>query len=209
MSSIVGFIDFEASSLPQKWQKKDDFPIEVGISFLAAYEGLHRPRKISWHSKLILHSPWLENGLWSPAAERLHKITPEDLVRDGESVDVAAEWMNCMLSNCGAVYADSPLDQKWCAQLFNEAGLRPAFEIQHVKRICDEALYINEQTLAGIIHGEIRTVLDEEGGNIRHRAGPDAARLACAFAASTVRPVDVAPPPEAAFIPVQIPAFSC
>lgn len=208
MAGIVGFVDFEASSLPQKWQKKDDYPIEVGAALLLPYSGSAEPR-ISWNAMLILHRPWLEDGLWSQGAQRLHGITKDDLIRHGESVEKVALCMNRTFSVCDRVYADSPLDVKWNRQLFEAAGLRPDFDIEHVTSICEEALFLNETTLSGIIHGEIRTVLDDEGAGACHRAGPDAARIACAFAASAVRPVDVARPPQPAYTASSAPVFFC
>lgn len=114
------FIDFEASSL----SKKDSYPIEVGWVFEDGREAAY----------LIKPAPaWIE---WDKAAEAVHGISREVLLRDGTPHDVVCDRLVAAL-NDDVIYASSPSwDGHWLSMLLRGAG-RP----RHLLRLRDtEAL---------------------------------------------------------------------
>ncbi len=122
MKPIRIILDFEASSV------KNGYPVEVGIA-----QTFEDGRIISG-AKLIFHQPWLENGIWRDAAQKVHGITKEEIRANGVSALVAARWLNSEIGEQTA-YSDSDLDQGWLAQLFDVAGIPPSFRLGHVREI--------------------------------------------------------------------------
>ncbi len=115
------FIDFEASSL----SKKDSYPIEVGWVFEDGRETGY----------LIRPAPtWTE---WDSAAEAVHGISREVLLREGTPHDVVCDRLVAALGE-HAIYASSPSwDGHWLSMLLRGAGLP-----RHLLRLkdTDEAL---------------------------------------------------------------------
>jgi hypothetical protein len=114
------FLDFEASSLSDQ-----SYPIEVGWVFEDGVREAH----------LIRPAPqWTE---WDPAAETIHRIPRELLLRDGRSHDLVAARMVEALSGHD-LYASAPSwDGKWLSALLRAAGIP-----RHALRLrgTDEAL---------------------------------------------------------------------
>ncbi|MCO6415858.1 transcriptional regulator [Siccirubricoccus sp. KC 17139] len=120
LSSMIVFIDFEASSLG-----KHGFPIEVGWAAEDGAEEVH----------LIVPAPgWAE---WSPEAESIHRIALDTLMREGTPHDVVAQRMVDILTG-HELYASAPSwDGQWLSKLLRAAGLprhalrlRGSYEIQ-------------------------------------------------------------------------------
>lgn len=108
------FIDFEASSLGVR-----SYPIEVAFNLesgkVESY--LIDPSGISY---------WND---WDSFAESLHKITQEQLRRDGLQPNIIAEMMNERLVG-KVLYSDvHEYDWVWCQKLFEAAGTTPSFKI--------------------------------------------------------------------------------
>lgn len=101
------FLDFEASSL----SKKNSYPIEVGWVF-------EDGREMEY---LIRPAPaWVE---WDEAAEAVHGISRETLLRDGTPHDVVCDRLVAAL-NDDQIYASSPSwDGHWLSMLLRGAGL--------------------------------------------------------------------------------------
>jgi hypothetical protein len=159
---VIVFIDFEASGLGKR-----GFPIEVGW---AAEDG-------SEEAHLIRPAPGWEE--WSAEAERVHGLSLDRLLRDGEPHDAVARRMVDTLSG-HALYASAPSwDGQWLSRLLRAAGLP-----RHALRLRDteEAQRIAAaDTLerAGVPAGTWPGLLDEILGAARRAAegaGPPAHR---------------------------------
>lgn len=110
------FLDFEASSL----SKKDSYPIEVGWVFEDGRETAYLIRPAS---------AWTE---WDTAAEAVHGISRETLMREGTPHDVVCDRLIAALSD-HVIYASSPSwDGHWLSMLLRGAG-RP----RHLLRLRD------------------------------------------------------------------------
>jgi hypothetical protein len=103
---VIVFIDFEASSLGKR-----GFPVEVGW---AAEDGAEE-------GHLIRPAPGWEE--WSAEAERVHGLSLDRLLRDGEPHETVARRMVDTLSG-HALYASAPSwDGQWLSRLLRAAGL--------------------------------------------------------------------------------------
>jgi hypothetical protein len=102
------FCDFEASSF------RGD-PVEVAWSMPDG----------RIESYLIRPAPhWTD---WSPEAEAVHGISRETLRAEGRPVEEVAARMNEALAG-RVVLTDAPeFDERWCARLFDAAGLETRF----------------------------------------------------------------------------------
>ena len=111
-------IDIEASGFGA-----GSYPVEIGIVLPdgSAYCTLVRPDP-SWTH-------------WDGRAERLHGITRGLLLRHGRDVtEVAGELNRRLLGQ--AVYCDNwAHDFTWLARLFDCAGLRPHFQLHHLREL--------------------------------------------------------------------------
>jgi len=111
------FYDFEASGL-------DGFPIEVGWAFV------DDQKRIVSDSSLILPDPkWNLPAKWDQSAEQIHGISLKHLMEKGIPARQVAQQLNQVLA-AQNLYSDSLFDQKWMGQLFEAAGLSPAFVLQ-------------------------------------------------------------------------------
>ena len=105
-------IDIEASGFGAR-----SYPIEVGYVRPdgRAFCTLVRPRRHWTH--------------WDAAAERVHGIARETLLRHGREVDEVAQRLNDDLAGL-TVYCDGwAHDYPWLAALYEEAGLGPSFRL--------------------------------------------------------------------------------
>jgi hypothetical protein len=103
---------------------------------------------------------------WDPAAERLHAIARDTVVRHGRPAAEVAALLNRELAGL-AVYSDAWLhDYTWLGVLFDAADLTPSFRLLHLRELLTEhqAEHLAEAKRLA------RTALHLE----RHRASADA-----------------------------------
>lgn len=159
---MIVFIDFGASSLGKR-----GFPVEVGW---AAEDG-------SEEAHLIRPAPgWTE---WSAEAERVHKLSLDRLLREGEPHDAVARRMVDVLSG-HALYASAPSwDGQWLSKLLRAAGLpRHALRLRDTEEAQRPAA-TDALKRAGVREEDWPRLLDEILGSARRaaeEAGPPAHR---------------------------------
>lgn len=158
------FLDFEASSL----SKKNSYPIEVGWVFEDGRETEY----------LIRPAPaWTE---WDPAAEAVHGISRETLLREGTPHEIVCDRLVAALGD-DVIYASSPSwDGHWLSMLLRAAG-RP----RHLMRLRD-----SEEAFVEAARGHLGATASPEAvsamiarartaageGPVTHRALADARR---------------------------------
>ena len=102
---MIVFLDFEASSLA-----KGGFPIEVAWAAEDGTEAAH----------LIRPAPgWTA---WSEEAQSIHRITPEDLARDGTPHDAVARAMVAALTGHDLTASAPSWDGHWLSLLLRASG---------------------------------------------------------------------------------------
>lgn len=113
-TGAIAFIDVEASGLgPHSW------PIEVGWVF----------EKDIARSMLIRPADRWSMTAWEKPAEKLHGISPTQLVTHGKDPLEAALVLNAALADM-QVYSDAPdYDSFWLFRLYDAAGVRPNFRL--------------------------------------------------------------------------------
>ena len=118
------FYDIEASC-------GGGLPIEIGWAFADARSG-----KINSESHLIKPPPnWDLGPVWDPDAEKLHKITKEELYAHGRTPVEIADRMNKTLRG-RELYSDHPLDdERWWFMIWKASGA-PAFTTGDTEAIC-------------------------------------------------------------------------
>lgn len=120
------FLDFEASSLSDR-----SYPIEVAWVFEDGRSESH----------LIAQAPsWTD---WDPAAERIHGIARDTLIRDGIPHDVVAARMVEVLSGHALFVSAPSWDGKWMSALLRAAGLP-----RHALRLKDTDVALRETAVA-------------------------------------------------------------
>ena len=120
--SCPAFTDFEASSL----DLIASYPIEVGLCLPdgALHSWLIRPNR-QWQD-------------WSDSAEAIHGITRSRLEQDGRPVAEVVEQLNGLLS--GQVFCDAwTFDSFWLHRLYRAAGETPAFQLESISMLLDQA----------------------------------------------------------------------
>jgi hypothetical protein len=150
MSMIA--IDFEASCLPRHGRS---FPIEVGIAD-------------AWGSRVWLiypHTDWT-GWDWTQEAEMLHGITRDQLLQNGQPVEIVASELAKAVEG-RQVVADSYFDSYWFDTLNMAAKIAPSAKIEHVENILNTLESTTEEILAA------QAELDRQGF-LRHRARHDA-----------------------------------
>lgn len=172
MHPAIAFFDIEASSLT-------GCPIEIGWAIPDLHTG-----DVAIGSALITPpSAWSIIDHWDEAAEDLHGITLAELMEQGHSPDSIINRMNHAL-NGFTLHSDAPAwDRPWLDTLLAAAHTPPRFTLAP-----DDALALigkaartrgwSPQGFAAVIAGLDRTHPH------RHRAGPDAARLAALWLAA-------------------------
>jgi hypothetical protein len=159
------FYDCEASGL-------EGFPIEIGWAFLDTATAT-----VQSESHLVLPSPqWDVQSLWNADAEALHGVSLEYLKQNGQTAYSVARRMNQVLAD-RELFSDSPMDEGWLKQLFEAAGLEPAFTIRRTL-----AHVIAEQAARSrFMPSEAYQAAQERAAQISprtHRAEADARHLA-------------------------------
>jgi DNA polymerase III subunit epsilon len=167
MSETVIFLDFEASSLFQ-----DSWPIEIGLARLE--EGM----RVFSEAKLIFpHADWPMTA-WSPASQAVHGIPFENLTSALPAAEVAA-WALARLEG-RVVLSDNPAwERKWLDRLLAVIGRAGAVPVLPYFGWVEAKL---DPHRLDWLHEHLARRKPP------HRAGPDAARLAEAYAQAALRP---------------------
>lgn len=165
---LPAILDMEASGFG-----RDSYPIEVGY---VLPDG---------RSRCTLIRPAAHWQHWDPAAEALHHIPRDAVLRHGRAAAEVARWLNDDLHGL-TVYSDGwANDYTWMAALFDEAGVSPHFRLENLRVLLDEAE-------ADRWHMVKRSVADELRLD-RHRASADAKLLQSTFERLKAGPATPAP----------------
>jgi hypothetical protein len=166
---LIVFLDFEASSLGKR-----GFPVEVGW---AAEDGTEE-------GHLIRPAPdWDE---WSEEAERIHGLSRDRLLQEGEAHEAVARRMLEVLAG-HALYASAPSwDGQWLSRLLRAAGMpRHSLRLRDTEEVQREAALaalagtgLPEQEQAAMADAVVAeaTEASRAGGEPAHRALEDARR---------------------------------
>ena len=113
------FYDCEASCI-------GGLPIEIGWAFVDMSAG-----EIKSESHLVKPPPsWDMESVWDRDAEKLHRISLEQLLAHGRRPFEIARRMNEALAG-RELFSDGPAeDERWLRVIFDEAGPEPTFTIR-------------------------------------------------------------------------------
>ncbi len=179
-ASVPVFYDCEASSI-------GGLPIEIGWAFADIATG-----KIVSESHLI-KSPanWDIEPVWDPDAEKLHRISRDQLIAQGKPPIEIVNRMNTVLAG-RKLYSNSPVDdERWLFKMWEDAGV-PAFTVGERQTIALPApKFAIRKMHAGKLIGRIATKLGWDASDFKsakaeaahlaprkHRAEADARHLA-------------------------------
>ncbi|MBK6004798.1 hypothetical protein JJB11_01735 [Ramlibacter ginsenosidimutans] len=153
---VPSVLDIEASGFG-----RGSYPVEVGY---VLDDG---------NSQCMLVHPAPDWDHWSPAAERLHRITRADLLEHGLPIVVVAQELNHHL--CGrTLYTDAwGHDYSWLARLYDAARRAPTFRLESLHSLLTES----ERARWSALKAQVATAL----GLPRHRACADARLLQATF----------------------------
>ena len=150
-------IDIEASGFG-----RGGYPIEVGYVLADG------------RTRCTLIRPPEHWTHWDEAAAQVHGITREALRRHGRSPQAVARMLNDDLAG-QTVYCDGwAHDYAWLATLFEAAGSAPAFRLESVAALLDDARLARLPDTQHAARAEL--------GVSRHRASSDARVLQIALA---------------------------
>jgi hypothetical protein len=151
-ADVPTILDLEASGFG-----RDSYPIEVGYVL---------PDGSSFCTLIRPAPGWTH---WDPAAEQIHHIRRDALVKHGRDVGEVARLLNDQLHGL-TVFSDGwAHDYPWLSALYESAGLQPSFKLDSLRRL------LNEQQ-AQDWHATLQSVSNELQAP-RHRASADARRL--------------------------------
>jgi DNA polymerase III epsilon subunit-like protein len=154
------FVDLEASSLGS-----GSFPTEIGWATIQ--EGQIR----SGACLITPTAKWLRSSTaWNPASQRLTGITKEMLDRQGVSPSEAMRRFLAAVDNRLTLSDEPEFDSFWLGQLAEAADADPI-------KLGDAKAVINEASRDGRDFAKIGAEFP-----VRHRAEPDARRLAMIYA---------------------------
>jgi len=157
-SDLIATIDFEATALRVQGE-----PIEVGLALWRRGDPI-----LEW-SSLIAPSPAM---IWNVESAEVHGITVEELQSAPHPREVAAK-LNELMQRTEIAYCDGgALDDRWCQQLYEAAGLQPVFRLSSYVRMPG----LRVET----VWNRMRFFL--QSTKPPHRAGKDAVRLMHAYA---------------------------
>lgn len=145
-------IDVEASGFG-----RGSYPIEVGV---VLPDGV---------GDCMLIRPSDDWRHWDPAAEDLHHISRELLLRHGQPAAEVVERLNALLAG-QVVYTDGwGNDYTWLSTLYDVAGRRPSYRLDSLQKLLTEdELSRWDRTKAEVF---------AEAAQARHRASADARLL--------------------------------
>lgn len=118
VNEVPVFYDCEASCI-------GGVPIEIGWAFVDMSTG-----EIQSESHLVKPpSHWDMQPVWDPDAERLHRISLEQLIAHGRPPFEIARRMSDVLAG-KELFSDSPVDdERWLRMIFGEASAELTFTI--------------------------------------------------------------------------------
>lgn len=149
---VPAILDIEASGFG-----RNSYPIEVGF---VLPDG---------HSFCTLIRPEPDWTHWDSAAENLHHIARKTLLQQGRPVAEVAHALNQQLRGM-TVYSDGWLnDYSWLACLYEVSGLKPAFRLDNLRILLEDAQAEEWHT--------IKQEVSLEHNVQRHRASTDARLL--------------------------------
>ena len=120
--SIPVFYDCEASELDE------GYIIEIGWAFAApGGEGF-----VSASSLIHPVAAWNIDDAWSSEAEKMHGISLAHLREQGRPPEEVARMMNKALAGRQLFSEDPAFDIRWLGQLFDAAGVEPAFVVSDI-----------------------------------------------------------------------------
>ena len=167
VSVRLAALDIEASA----FDDVDSYPVKIAIALDdgAARSRLVRPT-----------DAWLEHGIWSDASQEVHRLSLDDLLRNGQPVADVAQDLAEFVVGCVVVSDAHRADAKWTNRLYAAAHRRPPFQV--------ECFWFHAHALSGLgwpgesgvppnvaveaAMARARALVPEE-----HRALPDALRL--------------------------------
>ncbi|MDB5856513.1 MAG: hypothetical protein JWQ76_202 [Ramlibacter sp.] len=176
--AVPAVLDVEASGFG-----RGSYPIEVGY---VLEDG---------QSRCMLIRPEPEWTHWDPAAERLHRITREQLLRNGLPIGEVAEELNFHL--CGrTLYTDGwAHDYSWLAVLYDAVCRVPTFRLENLRALLAEDEVDDWRAT--------REEIADSLGQPRHRACADAWLLQATFRRLRERRPCVAAAPPGTVRPVR------
>lgn len=164
-------IDFEASALDD-----DSYPIEIGV---AIWRGPMAPI-VTWSSLIEPTPEWVRDGVWFEKAQKVHGISPADLIGAPRPQTVMATLSRFMTGIDAVVTDNVRWDGFWMRRLEDAAGMRAGLRIEGVIPRMED---MNVDARIG--------VSDYHSRHPRpHRAGPDATMQLAAMAAGLRRDVE-------------------
>lgn len=153
MTQFPAIIDIEASGFG-----RGSYPIEVGVALEngEVHGFLIKPAETWTH--------------WDKGAEKVHGISRERLLKEGQSVETIALQLNDLLRGM-VLYSDAwGFDSSWVARLFDEAGFVQRFRVESINKL------LNETQMEHWTRTK-EQVWSEFGINYRHRAAQDVSVL--------------------------------
>ncbi|HEY5046432.1 MAG TPA: hypothetical protein VII49_00240 [Rhizomicrobium sp.] len=155
------FYDCEASGV-------DGVPIEIGWAIVEEDGG-----EIVSESHLVKPpKSWCIEARWDPCAEALHGIALVQLASQGRLPFEIARRMNAALAG-RELFSDSPMDEAWTRQLFDEAGEDPAFLLRRTDANIVIAAFARSQGVGDAALAEVRKEAERRSPRT-HRAEADA-----------------------------------
>jgi Exonuclease len=155
MSKIV-FIDCESTGLdiPSR-------PIEVGLAWCDGKSEAY----------LIKNCPYWKGVEWNPESSKIHRITPEQVEREGQPPYWVATWLNQQLEGM-LVFSDCPkIEAYWLNSLFRASNVKPHFGLRDSEVVFYAAL--GGDTQGRRQYAKIKRSVYMEFPHM-HRAAPDA-----------------------------------
>lgn len=145
-------LDIEASGFG-----RDSYPIEVGFVL---------PDGSSFCTLIRPAEGWTH---WDPAAEQMHHIDREALVRHGREVTEVAQMLNDRLRG-RTVFSDGwAHDYPWLSALYEAAGLQPNFKLDSLRSLLNEQQALDWHPTLQEVSSDLKAP--------RHRASADARLL--------------------------------
>ena len=165
------FLDIEASGF-------DGYPIEIAW--------VSRDLAKGWSTLIQPTSKWVQSINWDKSAEAVHGLKWRRLMNHGLAVVQVAERLNADLAGA-EVFSDNPsYDGKWLAQLFQAAGIEPAFVLSHAGMAIKAAERRASLALEGEDYVLLAGAMAGDAGIHRHSALDDAIYLGLGLAAISV-----------------------
>jgi hypothetical protein len=170
--TIPAILDIEASGLG-----RGSYPVEIG--YVLGDGG----------GDCMIIRPEPDWTRWDSAAQQLHGLTREQLLRSGLPVREVAERLNRRLAG-QVLYSDAwGNDLSWLGLLFDRAGLVPRFRLESLRRLLDDRQLPIWHATQALVTRELNLT--------RHRASGDARILQQTFLRTRSLAVDAEEAPAA------------